>query len=91
MHKKNETFLGAIVLMGIWLLTNWFKVVIIILLIIICNDLADLNANTSYMQDMEHKLNGIWSIDSDIRYNTSNIDTNTKSQNQYNTYPSIIR
>lgn len=88
---KKETFLGTIILIGIWLLANWFKLAVVILLIIICNDLTDLNTNTSYMDDMDFQMGGIRSMDSDIRDNTSNIDANTKRPYQYNMYPPSIQ
>lgn len=84
---KKETFWGVVAVTGIWLVSNWFRIVTVILLIIICNKLGTISG---YMDDIDFQVGGIRIMDSDIRDHTSNIETNTKSQYQYNAYPSVI-
>ena len=89
---KQETFLGVIILIGIWLLTNWFKILITILLIIVCVQLGNINSSIKENTDeLDFQINGLRSINSDIRDNSSSIKTNVSDIDYRFQYPSIIR
>ena len=45
--NKQETMVASIVLVGIWLIANWFKVAILIFLVILVSELGSINGHLS--------------------------------------------
>lgn len=92
---KKETFIGSIVLIGVWMLTNWFRIIVVLFLVLISIKMDYLVDNTmkhnTVVDPQYADFRDLNASLSDIKDNTENTTMLLQDMDYHTQYPSILR